>query len=92
MQVEPGGSGGSLGNLGASLNLYSCTDSFTVANERGELGVGGQPGGQVGRGLEVEQGHSCGEGFAYGQGFQLIHWYGLDLGGGGVSKGGRSGV
>ena len=32
----------------------------------GVSGVDGQPGGQVGRALEVEQG--------VGQGFQLIHW------------------
>jgi hypothetical protein len=34
--------------------------------------VGSQQGGQVGRALDVEQGHSCGEGCAYGQGFQLL--------------------
>ena len=50
-------------------------------------GVGGQPGGQVGRAREVEQGHSCGEGCAYGQGFQLLQGQGLDLGGGGVCEG-----
>ena len=34
--------------------------------------VGGQPGSQVVWALEVEQGNSCGEGCAYGQGFQLL--------------------
>jgi hypothetical protein len=33
----------------------------------------------------VEQSNSCEEDFAYGQGFQMIHWSGLDLG----SDGGR---
>ena len=40
--------------------------------------VGGQPGGQVVRALEVEQG--------IGQGFKLLQRQGLDLGGGGTSK------
>lgn len=37
----------------------------------GDSAVGGQPGGQVGRALEVQQGNSCGEGCAHGQGFQF---------------------
>lgn len=49
-------------------------------------GVGGQPGRQVVRAREVEQGHSCGEGCADGQGFQLTQGQGLDLGGGGVAE------
>jgi hypothetical protein len=49
----------------------------------GASGVGGQPARQVGRGLEVEQGNSCGEGCAYGQGFELLQGQGLDLGGSG---------
>ena len=48
--------------------------------------VGGQPGRQVVWALEVEQGNSCGEGCAYGQGFQLLQRQRLDLGGGGTSK------
>ena len=43
----------------------------------GELGVSGQPGGQVGWALEVEQG--------IGQGFQLLQRQRLDLGCGGTS-------
>ncbi len=39
--------------------------------------VGGQPGGQVGRALKVEQGIS--------QGFQLLQRQGLDLGGDGFA-------
>ena len=55
-------------------------------------GVGGQPGRKVGWALEVEQGHSCGEGFSYGRGFQLIHWQGLDPGGGVVREGAAAAV
>ena len=77
----PGGLGGSHNNFSASLNLYSlnlysCTDSCTVANQRGELGVGGKPGGQVRRAREVEQG--------VGQSFELLQRQRLDLGGGGA--------
>ena len=42
-------------------------------------------GDQVGRALEVEQVNLCGAVFAYSQGFQLLHWEGLDLGGGGLA-------
>lgn len=37
--------------------------------------------------MNVELGHSCGEGFAYGQAFQLLLRKGLDLGGGGLDQG-----
>ena len=47
-------------------------------------GVGGQPGGQVGRAREVEQG--------VGQGFQLLQGQRLDLGGGGVCEGAAAAV
>ena len=46
--------------------------------------VGGQPGGQVGWALEVEQGIS--------QGFQLLQRQRLDLGGGGFSQGAAAAV
>ncbi len=55
-------------------------------------GVGGQPRGQGGRALEVEQGHSCGEGCAYGQGLELLQGQGLDLGSGGASEGATAAV
>ena len=47
-------------------------------------GVGGQPGRQVVRAREVEQG--------IGQGFQLTQRQGLDLGGGGVCEGAAAAV
>ena len=53
----------------------------------GGLGVGCQPGGGVVGALEIEQGHSCGEGCAYGQGFQLFQWLGLDAGGSDFAQG-----
>ena len=48
-----------------------------VASGRGR-GVGGQPGSQIGRALEVEQGVS--------QGLELLQRQGLNAGGGGASK------
>ena len=50
----------------------------------GSGGVGGQPGSQVGRALEVEQGVR--------QGFQLFHRQGPDLGGGGFAEGAAAAV
>ncbi len=54
-----------------------CTESWRVplTCSTAASGVGGQPSGQVGRALEVEQG--------VGQGFELLQRQGLDLGGGG---------
>ena len=45
-------------------------------------GVDDLLGSRVGRALEAKQGNSCGEGFTYGQGFQLLQQQRLDLGGG----------
>ena len=53
-------------NLGASPNLHSLDRFLHTCKSEGGLGVSGQPGGQVCRTLEVEQG--------IGQGFQLLHW------------------
>jgi hypothetical protein len=49
-------------NLGASMNLYGCTDSCTAANQRGRLKRFPQPGGQLCRALEVEQAQDLGGG------------------------------
>jgi hypothetical protein len=46
--------------------------------------MGRQPGGQVGRALEVEQG--------VGEGFQLLQREGLDPGGGGFAQGAAEAV
>jgi len=75
MQGSPGVSD----SVQAVLNLEQ-------PNQGPASAVGGQPGGQVVWALEVEQGNSCGEGCAYGQGFQLLQRQRLDLGGGGTSK------
>jgi len=42
--------------------------------------------------LEIEQGYSCGEGFAYGQGLELLQRQRLDLGGGGGREGAAAAV
>ena len=41
---------------------------------------------------DQQQGQSCGEGFAYGQDFQLLQGQGLDLGGGGACEGAAAAV
>jgi hypothetical protein len=59
-----GGQG--VGELVANKKKPRCRGSGAGASSGGGLGVGGQPGSQLGRALEVEQG--------IGQCFQLIHW------------------
>ena len=70
------GKPGQFGRLLEFVQLYRLLHS---CKSEGVRGVSGQPGGQFVRALEVEQDHSCGEGFAYGQGFQLLQGQGLDL-------------
>jgi hypothetical protein len=63
--------------LRGSLQWVSVAAEWFVpagASSRGR-GVGGQPGGEVGRALEIKQG--------VGQGFELLQGQGLDLDGGG---------
>lgn len=61
------------------LELWGGSDAWLWPRASATRVAGGQPAGQVGRAMEVEQG--------IGEGFNLIHWQGLDLSGGGFAQG-----
>ena len=68
----------------AALGICTAVQIPAQLQIRGELAVGGQPGGQISRALEVEQG--------VGQGFQLLQRQGLNLGGGDLAEGAAAAV
>ena len=75
---------GANGSLGKAGSLVISTTSSGRNPTRPASADSGQPRGQVGRALEVEQG--------VGQGFQLLQRQGLNLGGGDLAEGAAAAV